>query len=61
MYGCDPHKPSFARACLLARRMVERGVRFITSTTKAGMPIPIVVGNHKDELRRNRPGRQPRW
>lgn len=29
LYGCDPEKPSFARACLLARRMVERGVRFI--------------------------------
>jgi len=29
LYGCDPDKPSFARACLLARRMVERGVRFI--------------------------------
>ncbi|MFG0333007.1 MAG: DUF1501 domain-containing protein [Maioricimonas sp. JB049] len=29
MYGCDPDKPDFARACLLARRMVERGVRFI--------------------------------
>jgi Protein of unknown function (DUF1501) len=29
MYGCDPKAPSFARACLLARRMVERGVRFI--------------------------------
>ncbi len=29
LYGCDPAKPSFARACLLARRMVERGVRFI--------------------------------
>ncbi len=29
MYGCDPGAPSFARACLLARRMVERGVRFI--------------------------------
>ncbi|MGY8690101.1 MAG: DUF1501 domain-containing protein [Verrucomicrobiales bacterium] len=28
-YGCDPDKPSFARACLLARRMVERGVRLI--------------------------------
>jgi hypothetical protein len=30
LYGCDPAKASFARACLLARRMVERGVRFIT-------------------------------
>lgn len=29
MYGCTPDKPSFARACLLARRMIERGVRFI--------------------------------
>ena len=29
LYGCEPGKPSFARACLLARRMVERGVRFI--------------------------------
>lgn len=29
LYGCDPDKPSFARACLLARRMIERGVRFI--------------------------------
>ncbi|MGL4463923.1 MAG: DUF1501 domain-containing protein, partial [Planctomycetia bacterium] len=25
----DPAKPSFARNCLLARRLVERGVRFI--------------------------------
>ena len=30
LYGADPDKPSFARACLLARRMVERGVRFVT-------------------------------
>jgi len=29
LYGCKPDEPSFARACLLARRMVERGVRFI--------------------------------
>jgi uncharacterized protein (DUF1501 family) len=29
LYGCKPNEPSFARACLLARRMVERGVRFI--------------------------------
>jgi uncharacterized protein (DUF1501 family) len=29
LYGADPNKPSFARACLLARRMVERGVRFV--------------------------------
>ena len=29
LYGCDRDKHSFARACLLARRMVQRGVRFI--------------------------------
>ncbi|MEC9093190.1 MAG: DUF1501 domain-containing protein [Planctomycetota bacterium] len=28
-YGADPLEPSFARNCLLARRMVESGVRFI--------------------------------
>ena len=28
-YGVDPAKPSFARNCLLARRMIERGVRFV--------------------------------
>src|SRR5262245_56015612 len=29
MYGAEPEKPSFARACVLARRMIERGVRFV--------------------------------
>lgn len=29
LYGCDRDKHSFSRACLLARRMVQRGVRFI--------------------------------
>jgi len=29
MYGVDPSKASFARNCLLARRLVERGVRFV--------------------------------
>jgi hypothetical protein len=29
MYGVEPGKPSFANNCLLARRLVERGVRFI--------------------------------
>ena len=30
MYGPDVHKPgTFARCCLLARRMAERGVRFV--------------------------------
>jgi hypothetical protein len=29
MYGAEPGKASFANNCLLARRMVERGVRFV--------------------------------
>jgi uncharacterized protein (DUF1501 family) len=29
LYGAEPGKPSFAATCLLARRLVERGVRFV--------------------------------
>jgi hypothetical protein len=29
LYGVDKAKPSFARNCLLARRLIERGVRFV--------------------------------
>jgi hypothetical protein len=29
LYGAEPGKPSFAMNCLLARRLVERGVRFV--------------------------------
>jgi hypothetical protein len=29
MYGAEPGKPSFANTCLLARRLIERGVRFV--------------------------------
>jgi len=29
LYGIDRDKPSFGRNCLLARRLVERGVRFV--------------------------------
>jgi uncharacterized protein (DUF1501 family) len=28
-YGADPTTPSFAKNCLLARRLIERGVRFV--------------------------------
>src|SRR5258706_7267714 len=28
-YGVEPGKPSFAMNCLLARRLIERGVRFV--------------------------------
>jgi hypothetical protein len=47
MYGCDPDKPSFARACLLARRMVERGVRFISIYHEGWDAHSDVAGNLK--------------
>ena len=48
LYGCDPAKPSFARACLLARRMVERGVRFVNIYHEGWDAHTDVVGNLKD-------------
>ena len=47
LYGADPDKPSFARACLLARRMIERGVRFITIYNEGWDAHSDVTGNLK--------------
>ncbi len=47
LYGCDPAKPSFARACLLARRMIERGVRFVNIYHEGWDAHSDVVGNVK--------------
>lgn len=47
LYGCDPSKPSFARACLVARRMVERGVRFVSILHSGWDAHSNVVGNIK--------------
>ena len=47
MYGCDPDKPSFARACLLARRMIERGVRFVNIYHEGWDAHTDVIGNLK--------------
>ncbi len=47
LYGCDPAKPSFARACLLARRMLQRGVRFVNIYHEGWDAHSDVVGNHK--------------
>lgn len=48
LYGADPAKASFARACLLARRMVERGVRFVSIYHEGWDAHSDVVGNHKN-------------
>lgn len=47
LYGCDPAKASFARACLLARRMVQRGVRFINIYHEGWDAHSDVAGNLK--------------
>jgi Protein of unknown function (DUF1501) len=48
MYGADPDKASFARACLLARRMVERGVRFVNIYHEGWDAHSDVKGNVKN-------------
>ena len=47
MYGAEPDKPTFARACLLARRMVERGVRFVNIYHEGWDAHSDVEGNLK--------------
>ncbi|MFN7565116.1 MAG: DUF1501 domain-containing protein, partial [Prosthecobacter sp.] len=51
MYGCDPKVPSFARACLLARRMVERGVRFINIYNEGWDAHSNVEGNVRNNCK----------
>ena len=48
LYGVDPQKPSFARACLLARRMIERGVRFVNIYHEGWDAHSDVAGNLKN-------------
>jgi len=51
LYGCEPDKPSFARGCLLARRMVERGVRFITIYNEGWDAHSDLIGNHTNNCK----------
>jgi hypothetical protein len=51
LYGADPDKPSFARACLLARRMVERGVRFVNIYHEGWDAHSDLLGNHTNNAR----------
>ncbi len=45
MYGCTPEQPTFARACLIARRLVERGVRFVNIYHEGWDAHSDVAGN----------------
>ncbi len=51
LYGCEPDKPSFARACLLARRMLERGVRFINIYNEGWDAHSNVEGNCRNNCK----------
>ena len=51
LYGCDPAKPSFARSCLLARRMIERGVRFINIYNEGWDAHSNVEGNVRNNCK----------
>jgi uncharacterized protein (DUF1501 family) len=49
LYGAEPGKASFASSCLLARRLVERGVRFVQIFHEAWDHHGGLVGGLKKE------------
>src|SRR5437764_504674 len=51
MYGAEPGKSSFANTCLLARRLVERGVRFVQIFHEAWDQHGGLVGDLKKNCR----------
>ena len=51
LYGADPAKPSYASACLLARRMIERGVRCVNIYHSGWDAHSNVAGNVTNNAR----------
>src|SRR5205085_2002179 len=51
MYGAEPGKASFATSCLLARRLVEKGVRFVQIFHEAWDQHGNLVGDLKVNCR----------
>jgi len=49
LYGAEPGKPSFAMNCLLARRLVERGVRYVQLFHEGWDHHSEVVNGVKDQ------------
>jgi uncharacterized protein (DUF1501 family) len=49
MYGAEPGKSSFANNCLMARRLIERGVRFVNLYHEAWDHHSDVAGGLKTE------------
>ena len=52
MYGAEPGKSSYANSCLLARRLVERGVRFVQIFHEAWDHHGGLVGGLKDQCKK---------
>src|ERR1041385_2276463 len=52
MYGAEPGKPSFAMNCLLARRLIERGVRFVQLFHEGWDHHSEVVNGIKDQTKK---------
>jgi hypothetical protein len=51
MYGVDQNRPSFARNCLLARRLVEHGVRFVQLYDMGWDSHGSLVAEHRQQCR----------
>jgi uncharacterized protein (DUF1501 family) len=57
LYGEEARKPgTFAYQCLLARRMIERGVRFVNIYHEGWDAHSDVVGNHKGNCQKTDQG-----
>jgi uncharacterized protein (DUF1501 family) len=56
MYGVEPGKPSFAMNCLLARRLIERGVRFVQLFHEGWDHHSEVVNGVKDQTKKTDQG-----
>ena len=61
MYGAEPGKPSFANNCLLARRLVERGVRFVRDLPRSLGPARQPRQRPEEELPATPTRPAPRW
>ena len=61
MYGAEPGKTSFANSCLLARRLVERGVRFVADFPRGLGPPRRPDARPEEELRETPTRHPPRW
>jgi hypothetical protein len=60
MYGAKPGEGSFANNCLLARRLIERGVRFVNLYHADWDHHSDVAGGIKDQCGQTDKGLRPR-